>query len=83
MKVPPVANGVAVAIALALACSTAQAQWSIGPVGGYQATPGKNRYLYLVFANPVPGMDYGESAVMVSPEEARCRGAVSFRAPFA
>jgi hypothetical protein len=57
MRIPPGANGVAVAIAFALACSTAQAQWSIGPVGGYQATPGKNRYLYLVFANPVPGME--------------------------
>ena len=30
-----------------------------------------------------PGADYGESPVMVSPEEARCRGAVSFRTPFA
>ena len=29
------------------------------------------------------GEDYGESAVMVSPEEARRRGAVSFRTPFA
>jgi hypothetical protein len=42
---------------IGLACSTAQAQWSIGVPGSRQAPPGKHRYAFLVYANPVPGME--------------------------
>src|SRR5712692_9804601 len=57
MKIRPFLKSIVMATPLALVCSAAQAQWSIGPAGGYQAAPGMNRYLYLVFANPVPGME--------------------------
>jgi hypothetical protein len=42
---------------ICLACATAQAQWSIGAPGSRQAPPGKHRYAFLVYANPVPGME--------------------------
>jgi hypothetical protein len=36
---------------------TAQAQWSIGAPGRREAPAGKHRYVYLVFANPIPGRE--------------------------
>jgi len=42
------------------ACATftaAQAQWSIGAPGKREAPAGKHRYVYLVFANPIPGRE--------------------------
>jgi hypothetical protein len=37
--------------------TTAQAQWSIGAPGTREAPAGKHRYVYLVFANPIPGRE--------------------------
>jgi hypothetical protein len=49
---------VSTSIALAgLTCFAIQAQWSILAPGTRQAAPGKYRYAYFVFANPVPGRE--------------------------
>src|SRR5580658_9432003 len=37
--------------------TAAQAQWSIGAPGTREAPAGKHRYVYLVFANPIPGRE--------------------------
>src|ERR1700722_2675536 len=37
--------------------TTARAQWSIGAPGSRQAPAGMHRYVYLVFANPIPGRE--------------------------
>jgi hypothetical protein len=37
--------------------TAARAQWSIGPPGTRQAPAGMHRYVYLVFANPIPGRE--------------------------
>ena len=37
--------------------TAAQAQWSIGAPGKREAPAGKHRYVYLVFANPIPGRE--------------------------
>jgi hypothetical protein len=40
-----------------LACTAARAQWSIGAPGKREAPAGKHRYVFLVFANPIPGKE--------------------------
>jgi hypothetical protein len=42
---------------LGVASMVAQAQWSIGAPGKREAAPGKHRYVFLVFANPIPGKE--------------------------
>jgi hypothetical protein len=44
-------------VAIALIAPAAQAQWSIGAPGKREAQAGKHRYVYLVFANPIPGKE--------------------------
>jgi len=49
---------IVVAATLSLfAGAIANAQWSIGAPGNRQASPGKHRYVMLVFANPIPGKE--------------------------
>jgi len=45
------------AVVVGLACSTAHAQWSIGAPGKREAPAGKHRFVFLVFANPIPGRE--------------------------
>ena len=40
-----------------VACTAAFSQWSILAPGKRDARPGNHRYVYLVFANPVPGKE--------------------------
>jgi hypothetical protein len=40
-----------------LAFTAAQAQWSTGAPGKREAPAGKHRYVFLVFANPIPGRE--------------------------
>jgi len=44
-------------VAIGLIGPPAQAQWSIGAPGKREAPAGKHRYVYLVFANPIPGKE--------------------------
>jgi hypothetical protein len=44
-------------VAIGLVGPAAQAQWSIGAPGKREAPAGKHRYIYLVFANPIPGKE--------------------------
>jgi hypothetical protein len=45
------------AVVAAATFTAAQAQWSIGAPGKREAPAGKHRYIYLVFANPIPGLE--------------------------
>lgn len=45
------------AVAAGAIFTAAQAQWSIGAPGRREAPAGKHRYIYLVFANPIPGLE--------------------------
>ena len=45
------------AILLGALGTVASAQWSIGAPGSRTAPPGMNRYVMLVLANPVPGLE--------------------------
>jgi hypothetical protein len=45
------------ALLLALSGAPAQAQWSIGAPGPAQASAGRDKYVFLVFANPIPGRE--------------------------
>jgi hypothetical protein len=45
------------AILVCVLGNAASAQWSIGAPGSRQAPPGANRYVMLVLANPVPGLE--------------------------
>lgn len=51
-----IARMVFTTLALAALTTTANAQWAIGAPGSRQAPAGKHRYVFLVYANPVPGM---------------------------
>jgi hypothetical protein len=49
---------VSIGVAMALGLATAAiAQWSIGQPGTREPSPGQNRYVYLVMADPLPGRE--------------------------
>jgi hypothetical protein len=45
------------AVVVGATITSAPAQWSIGAPGPREAPAGKHRYVYLVFANPIPGRE--------------------------
>jgi hypothetical protein len=47
----------AASLCLLAAMTSVFAQWSIGAPGKRQAPPGQHRYVFLVFANPIPGKE--------------------------
>ena len=47
----------ALLVGIVAGATAAVAQWSIGAPGKREAPAGKHRYVYLVFANPIPGRE--------------------------
>jgi len=54
---PGLKNALMIMAVVVLACTAARAQWSIGASGKREAPAGKHRYVFLVFANPIPGRE--------------------------
>jgi hypothetical protein len=54
---PILKNVLTVTVLAGLASTAAEAQWSIGAPGKREPAPGKHRYSFLVFANPLPGKE--------------------------
>ena len=54
----------------ALIAPAVQAQWSIGAPGKREAQAGKHRFVYLVFANPIPGKEAEFNSALARAHEA-------------
>src|ERR1700680_3806324 len=54
---PPMKRILIAAMLVGLVSTAVQAQWSILAPGKREAAPGKHRYAFLVFANPLPGRE--------------------------